>query len=129
MENKFLVYNGNRCCENKIYTIEDQVASCGCADGSSNAFCYSDSADDNNTTTDNCQEVPKKNLIDYDKDAIRDDLMEMRGGVLLLREQNRGLLNELNCSVTLLLRRKGTKVGFNSDKYRKGRPAIWYLNR
>lgn len=39
---------------------------------------------------------------EYEKEAINDDLMSKKGEVKLLHEQNRDLLNKLNCAVILM---------------------------
>lgn len=49
--------------------------------------------------TDSMTEFPPKPNTDYEKEAIRDEIMTMKGEVKLLHQQNRDLLNKLNTAV------------------------------
>lgn len=100
-ENPKTIYWDQKCCENKIYEIDDQVP-CIRDNSESKTYCSSDSKSDN-TAINHCQESIKKADIEYEKDAIRDDLMAIKGGVRLLREQNRRLLSQLNSTVIFTL--------------------------
>lgn len=113
--------HGNRGSENRIYEIDDeQLSFCSCVNDGGDDGCDDDDDDDEDGRSDCCARAASDccakpaETPDYERDAIRDDLMAMKGGVKLLGEQNAYLLSRLNGSVilrTVLPARSGSHSG------------------
>lgn len=79
----------------------EHCSNCIVAENDNVKHCCSNSTEDEDTD-------------EYEKEAIRDDLMSMKGEVKLLHQQNRELLNKLNSAVILLFVRMCLHIKFFS---------------
>lgn len=93
--------HGKKGSQNKIYEVDDeQLSFCSCVNDHDDNGGHEDDDCGGPAASDCCGAKPPETP-DYERDAIRDDLMAMKGGVKLLGEQNKYLLSRLDGSVIL----------------------------